>query len=168
MISPDLLVCFTAPPKLNHMTGACRAANAISADLRVPLLFNGYRAIPGTCIRTLKADKHPRSLATQINPPDIRETRKIGSVHNVVAVRRPTRANRFHSMVRQSLAFAKQEIAVVYLHPSTRFSYVNDLSGEETLHATGFANRQIDGFENRIAWRLSLYLSIVLQMFGNP
>ena len=51
MISPDLLVCFTAPPKLNHMTGACRAANAIYADLRVPLLFNGYRAMPGTCFR---------------------------------------------------------------------------------------------------------------------
>ena len=32
MISPDLLVCFTALPKLNHMTGACRAANAIYAD----------------------------------------------------------------------------------------------------------------------------------------
>ena len=40
MISPDLLVYFTPPPKLNPTSGVCYAANAFRADLRVPFLFN--------------------------------------------------------------------------------------------------------------------------------
>ena len=53
MISPDLLVYFTAPPKLNPTTGVCYAAKQFLADLRVPFLFTGARPIPGTCTDAL-------------------------------------------------------------------------------------------------------------------
>ena len=45
MISTDLLVCFTAPPKLNPTTGVCYAAKQFLALLRVPFLFNGARPL---------------------------------------------------------------------------------------------------------------------------